>query len=57
MPNIWVILIIINSSLIKGITGFGFTLLLVIPPVIFLEYAFDQIGRLAHRADWRIEKK
>lgn len=27
MPNIWVILIIVLSSFIKGVTGFGFPLL------------------------------
>lgn len=41
MPNIWVILIIIASSLIKGLTGFGFALLSF--PLLLLWYAPKEI--------------
>ena len=41
MPNIWVILIIIFSSLIKGITGFGFAL--VSFPLLLMWYTPKEI--------------
>jgi uncharacterized protein len=41
MPNIWIILIIIISSLIKGITGFGFALLSF--PLLLMWYAPKEI--------------
>ena len=41
MPNIWVILIIIFSSLIKGITGFGFALLSF--PLLLMWYTPKEI--------------
>ena len=41
MPNIWVILIITFSSLIKGITGFGFAL--VSFPLLLMWYEPKEI--------------
>lgn len=41
MPNIWIILIITFSSLIKGITGFGFAL--VSFPLLLMWYAPKEI--------------
>ena len=41
MPNIWIILIIVFSSLIKGITGFGFALLSF--PLLLMWYAPKEI--------------
>lgn len=41
MPNIWIIFIIIASSLIKGITGFGFALLSF--PLLLKWYAPTEI--------------
>lgn len=41
MPNIWIFLIIIFSSLIKGITGFGFAL--VSFPLLLIWYAPKEI--------------
>ncbi len=41
MPNIWIILIIIASSLTKGITGFGFALLSF--PLLLMWYAPKEI--------------
>ncbi len=41
MPNIWVILIIVLSSFIKGVTGFGFSLLSF--PLLLIWYAPKEI--------------
>ncbi len=41
MPNIWIFLVIIISSLIKGITGFGFAL--VSFPLLLIWYAPKEI--------------
>ncbi|SHE43319.1 hypothetical protein SAMN05444274_101348 [Mariniphaga anaerophila] len=41
MPNIWIIVIIIFSSLIKGITGFGFALFSF--PLLLMWYAPKEI--------------
>lgn len=41
MPNIWIILIIVLSSLIKGVTGFGFALLSF--PLLLFWYAPKEI--------------
>ncbi len=41
MPNIWIILIVIASSLIKGITGFGFALFSF--PLLLIWYAPKEI--------------
>lgn len=41
MPNIWIILIIVTSSLIKGITGFGFALISF--PLLLMWYAPKEI--------------
>ncbi len=41
MPNIWVILIIVLSSLIKGLTGFGFALLSF--PLLLMLYTPKEI--------------
>ncbi|WP_372754985.1 sulfite exporter TauE/SafE family protein [Labilibaculum sp.] len=41
MPNIWIILIIVFSSLIKGITGFGFALLSF--PLLLMWYTPKEI--------------
>lgn len=41
MPNIWIIVIITFSSLLKGITGFGFTLISF--PLLLMWYAPKEI--------------
>jgi len=41
MPNIWIILIVVISSLIKGITGFGFALISF--PLLLMWYAPKEI--------------
>jgi len=41
MPNIWIVLIITLSSLIKGITGFGFAL--VSFPLLLMWYTPKEI--------------
>lgn len=41
MPNIWIILIVIASSLIKGITGFGFALFSF--PLLLIWYSPKEI--------------
>jgi uncharacterized membrane protein YfcA len=41
MPNIWIILVIIFSSLIKGITGFGFALISF--PLLLIWYTPKEI--------------
>lgn len=41
MPNIWILLIVIVSSLIKGITGFGFALLSF--PLLLIWYTPKEI--------------
>ena len=41
MPNIWVILIIVLSSLIKGVTGFGFALFSF--PLLLIWYSPQEI--------------